>query len=200
MPPKTSKEWDARYQSGETPWDSQLPSRELIRVLTEAEIAPCRTLELGCGAGTNAVYLAKNGFDVTAVDMAPTALDQARRNADSARVDLELIEADICDIPAPHNPFEFVFDRGCFHCVRSEKLDAYLQTLARVAAPGARVLILTGNANEVSEGGPPGVREEELRAELSGVLDIERIREFHFEDRGGLRGPLGWSCLGRRAD
>ena len=67
----TDRDWNARYLSGELPWDSGLPSRELQRVLEEQKIAPGRALELGCGTGTNAIELARRGFDVTAVNCAP---------------------------------------------------------------------------------------------------------------------------------
>jgi len=46
--------WDTRYREGDSPWDTGQPSGELLRVLREERIAPCRALELGCGTGTGA--------------------------------------------------------------------------------------------------------------------------------------------------
>ena len=57
--------WDERYEKGETPWDTGQPSSELQRILAEEAIAPCRALELGCGTGTNAVWLAQQGFETS---------------------------------------------------------------------------------------------------------------------------------------
>ena len=61
--------------------------------------------------------------------------------------------------------------------------------------PGTVYLSLSGNANEQTEQGPPRVTEEEIRAELGGVFEVQQLRAFRFEDPGGVDGPLGWSCL-----
>ena len=69
--------WNNRYQQADTPWDSGVPSAQLVAALDGGLVAPCRALELGCGTGTNAIYLAQRGFDVTAVDAAPLAIETA---------------------------------------------------------------------------------------------------------------------------
>jgi hypothetical protein len=93
-------------------------------------------------------------------------------------------------------PFDFVFDRGCYHCARRANLDGFLATLRRVSRSGAKYLLLAGNANEQTDSpGPPRVHEDEIRAELGGLFDVDWIRPFRFEDPGGVEGPLGWSCL-----
>lgn len=195
MNTNTDRDWEQRYQDGDTPWDSGLASAELRRVLTERRIPPCRALELGCGTGTNAVFLAEQGFDVTAVDCAGRALDRARSRAAAAGVEVEWIEADVQHFGAELEPFPFVFDRGCYHCCRRVDLPGWLETLQNVTRPGSLYLTLAGNANEQTEHGPPRVTEAEIRADLGGLFDFEFIREFHFEDAGGVQGPLGWSCL-----
>ena len=112
MNANTDRDWDQRYREGETPWDSGLASQELQRVLQEREIQPCRVLELGCGTGTNAVYLAEQAFDVTAVDCAALALGQARARAAEIRVEVNWVQADVQHFGAELEPFPFVFDRG----------------------------------------------------------------------------------------
>ena len=74
--------WTQRYLDGDTPWDSGIRSRELARVLDEESIAAGRAVELGCGTGTNAVFLAERGFEVTAIDTAPPALARGRALAE----------------------------------------------------------------------------------------------------------------------
>lgn len=78
--------WNERYQCGETPWDTGNASSELVRVVTEARIVRCRCIELGCGSGTNAVWLAQQGFDVTAVDGSTLAIERARHRAELGSV------------------------------------------------------------------------------------------------------------------
>jgi SAM-dependent methyltransferase len=192
---RIDRDWQNRYLSGDTPWDSGLPSRELQRVLVERKLTPGRALELGCGTGTNAVFLARQGFHVTAVDCAPLALERARSRAAAAGVTIDWHEADVQDFGAGLAPFDFIFDRGCYHCCRRVDLAGYLATLQNVTRQGSVYLSLTGNANEQTEQGPPRVTDVEIRTELGGLFEIEQLRAFRFLDPGGVDGPLGWSCL-----
>src|SRR5260221_2220074 len=110
--------WESRYTGTEAPpWDTGRASAELFRRISSAGIAPCRAVELGCGTGTNAVWLAQRGFDVTAVDISPTALERARQRAAAAGVVVRLVAADVTALPDLGPPFEFFFDRGCYHAV-----------------------------------------------------------------------------------
>jgi methyl halide transferase len=195
MKTTTASEWNERYQQGETPWDSGLPSKELIRVLDEEKIQPCRTIELGCGTGTNAVYLASRGFDVWGVDLSASALERARKKSADAGLNIQFIEADICRLDLKTEPFDFIFDRGCYHCVRRIDVAGFLQSLRRLSKPGTRYLVLTGNANEKDPAeGPPRVHEHEIRLDLGELFDIHWIREFRFEVPAEPKGFLAWSC------
>ncbi len=193
-----TRTWDDRYRSGETPWDTGHPSTELVRVVSDEKIPPGRAVELGCGTGTNALWLAAQGFDVTAVDISPLALARARAKAAGARV--RFLEADVLR-PPPElaGPFDFFFDRGCYHVVRRTDVAAYLQTVERITAPGAHGLVLAGNAREPHDPGPPVVREDEIRAEWGRSFDVIWLREFRFDqvEAVGVR-FLGWSCFLRK--
>lgn len=191
----TDRDWNARYKQGELPWDSGLVSRELKRVLDETDIAPCRALELGCGTGTNAIELARRGFDVSAVDCAPRALEIAQQKAIDAGVTVNWIEADVQNFGAGQMNFDFVFDRGCYHCCRRVDLAGYQATLRNATRPGSRMLCLTGHIDESADQGIPRVSGQELEQELGPLFDFEFRRPFHFQDAGGVEGPLGWSCL-----
>jgi 2-polyprenyl-3-methyl-5-hydroxy-6-metoxy-1,4-benzoquinol methylase len=110
--------WEERYRSGDTPWDTGRPSSELQRVITKEQIRPCRAIELGCGTGTNAIWLAKQGFDVTAVDLSTLAISQAREHAAAEGAHVHFICADVLHLPELDS-YDFFFDRGCYHVVRS---------------------------------------------------------------------------------
>jgi SAM-dependent methyltransferase len=191
-------DWDVHYQSGNPPWETGQPSAELARVLVEERIKPCRVIELGCGSGVNAVWLAQQGFDVTAVDFNRLAIEKARERAAEAGVKVRFVLADVLEWREGFEPFPFFFDRGCYHSVRDLNLQAFLRTLERVTAPGSLGLVLTGNAREPHEPGqgPPTVSAEQLHAELEPLFEIVRLREFRFDALGkGAPGPLAWSCL-----
>lgn len=194
--------WDDRYKSGETPWDSGHASKELQRVVSERSIAPCRMLELGCGTGTNAIYLARLGFAVTALDIAPRAIEQARAKAAKAGVAIDFRQADLLNLPDVGPPFPFVFDRGVYHHLRSVDLPGFLGVLSRVVQAGGFYLTLAGNANDSNAGkGPPCVQAHELCLELSPLFDLVQLREFNFAgivNDGKPLEHLGWSALLRR--
>ncbi|NOX56931.1 MAG: class I SAM-dependent methyltransferase [Planctomycetes bacterium] len=196
-------DWEERYRTGQTPWDTGRPSSELQRVLKEYQIGPCRTLELGCGTGTNAVFLAERGFEVTACDVSEQAISLARQRADRANVAVQFLTCDLLELTDLGEPFPFVFDRGVYHAVRRENLAGMLAVLQRVTVPGSLWLTLAGNANdpEPREGGPPQVRAEEICRELEPLFAIVQLREFRFDAAcidGQESRPLGWSVLARR--
>lgn len=205
----TAKHWDERYETGFTPWDSGSPSAELKRLLEEYAIAPCRMLEIGCGSGTNAVYLAERGFDVKAVDFAPLAIERANQRATEAGVDVDF---GVQDLAAPEaaeqllaggEPYSFVFDRGVYHCVRREELAAFQQTISQIVAPGGTYINLSGNANDnmPEDQGPPRVSAEEMLAELGPCFELVQLREFRFDgvvvEEESVE-PLAWSGVWRR--
>jgi methyl halide transferase len=197
----TPHEWDQHYVEGNLPWDSGVPSKELIRVLDDESIKPSRAAELGCGTGTNSIYLASRGFDVTGFDISPTAIATAQKKAANAGAKARFVAADLCRFTLDASPFDFVFDRGCYHAVRRVGLSGFLATLERLTRPGTPLLLLAGNANEKGPPGPPTVTAAEICSELEPLFEIQFLREFRFEVPDPPEGFLAWSCLmTRRAD
>ena len=193
--------WDVHYQSDKPPWETGRPSDELQRVLAEQRIRPCRMVELGCGTGINAIWLAEQGFDVTALDISPLAIAKARQRLAQTKATVRFVVADILDLPEEFETFPFFFDRGCYHAVRRQDARGFVRTLHRITAPGAIGLVLAGNARDPHEPGkgPPVVSAEEIHAELGSAFEIVQLREFVFDqvEGDGVR-FLAWSCLLRR--
>ena len=140
-----SPDWNVRYESGDTPWDRHSTTHVLDRVLREWKIHPCRVLEMGCGTGSNAIHLARQGFQVTAFDLAPRAIEQAVARAGQAGVSVDFRVADFRQLTDLGAPFPFVCDSGLYHCVRRDMLGDLLSFLERVTQPGSLWLTLTGN-------------------------------------------------------
>jgi SAM-dependent methyltransferase len=190
------RDWNESYRGGDLPWDTGRPSSELQHVFNENRVQPCRTLELGCGTGTNSVWLAQKGFDVTGVDVAPLAVERAERRAEAAGVIARFVVADVLHLPELNGPFEFFFDRGCYHAIRRDAPEQYAPTVAQQVATGGRGLVLAGNAREPHDPGPPVVTEEQIRDELGLAFHILDLHEFRFDEAPGVPERfLGWSCL-----
>lgn len=193
---KEHPDWNDSYRDGNLPWDTGRPSSELQRVVSRIAMQPCRALELGCGTGTNSVWLAQQGFEVTGIDVAPLAVEQAKKRAFGAGVQVHFAVADVFHLPDLDGPFAFFFDRGCYHAVRRSAPEKYAPAVARQLAPGGRSLILAGNAREPHDPGPPVVTEEQIRDELGLAFQILDLQEFRFDEAPGVPARfLGWSCL-----
>jgi methyl halide transferase len=190
------RDWNESYREGNLPWDTGRPSSELQRVLSQHSLGPCRALEIGCGTGTNSVWLAQQGFEVVGLDVAPLAVEQANQRAKATGVKVHFVVADVLQLPDLGGPFAFFFDRGCYHAVRRAAAQQYAPAVARQLAAGARGLILTGNAREPHTPGPPVVTEDEIRDELGLAFTIRDLHEFRFDEAPGVPERfLGWSCL-----
>lgn len=190
------RDWNESYRDGDLPWDTGRPSSELQRVVIQHTIQPCRALELGCGTGTNSVWLAQQGFEVTGIDLAPLAVEQAEKRACAAEVKVRFVAADVLHLPDLGGRFTFFFDRGCYHVVRRDAPRQYAAAVARQLAAGGRGLILAGNAREPHDPGPPVVTEEQIRDELGPTFQILDLHEFRFDEAPSIPEPfLGWSCL-----
>lgn len=186
-----------RYASGNTPWDSGRPCEELLRVLSAHNFTGSSVLEFGCGTGTNAIELARRGYQVTAVDVVEQAITVARDKARAAAVDVDWRVVDVLK-DTLDGPYDMLFDRGVYHCLRTVDFQSFQVFLKSTTRTGSWWLSLAGNAKEDTDPGPPVVSEQEIRSELGALFDIIELREFRFTtNESGFR-PLGWSILMRR--
>jgi SAM-dependent methyltransferase len=135
------------YRLGFTPWDGH-PLAQSLRNLVEGNDSPAlpagAALELGCGTGDTSIYLAKQGWQVTAVDFVPTALDKARTKAHVESVDVNFMHADVRHLRQAGitGPVQLIVDNGCLHNMNDDDRDAYVREVSAVAAPDARLLIV----------------------------------------------------------
>lgn len=198
-PTVTADDWHRRYEERNTPWDSGLVDRELRAVVEWGRVAPCTAIELGCGTGTNSAYLAGRGFDLTAVDFAANAVAAAEAKARAAGVSAKFVCGDVTKLDGVTGPFDFVFDRGCYHSIRRVGgLGGFIKTVERLTRSGSTILILAGNPDANEPFGPPKVTAVELCGDFERLFRIESLKAMRFEDTGNVDGPLGWSLLAVR--
>ena len=194
-------DWDAIYRGGGLPpWETGAPAGELVRAVEQRLIKPCSVIELGCGTGADAVFLARRGFEVTAVDCSPMALERARNRARLAGAPVRFVLDDVLEFAPGAGPFDLVYDAGFYHFIRGVDLSGFLDMLWRITVPGSLYLALIGSDEERAEGGPPQVSEHEIRFELTRLFDIVRLRRGKLESPNRPDGYLAWSCLMQRPD
>lgn len=191
--------WDRDYQGKKPPaWDIHVPAAELQKAVQTGRIHACRAVDICCGSGTDAVYLAQHGFQMTAIDIAPTALSEALRKGRAAQVKVNWLLADVLALPKLQ-PFDFIYDRGCYHVVRDQNLDAYLETLRRLSHPGTEMLLLAARRDrQQGSGSVMGVTEDELRFDFTPLFTIQKLQAIRLQSNEPGPGPPGWAVLMRR--
>ena len=122
------------------PWHREQPPALLASAIGQRTTRGS-ALDLGCGQGVHAVYLAQQGFSVVAVDFVPAALAAARRRAEQVGVEVELREGDVVDYQAP-SAFDVVLDSGCLHHLPRGKVGAYRNRLDEWLAPGGDYVLV----------------------------------------------------------
>jgi SAM-dependent methyltransferase len=195
----SARDWAGRYDGGDLPWDTGEPDRHLVEVVRAFPVPPGRALEVGCGTGTNAVWLASAGFAVHAVDIAATAIEAARERARKSGASVELETLDFLRDDLQAGPFDFIFDRGCLHVF--DDVDDQVQFARRVARllePDGLWLSVSGSTEGPErDHGPPRRSARDLVQAIEPVLEIVELRTgaFHANVPTPAR---AWICLARK--
>jgi len=145
MGSRHEKGWDRiyhRYRPEYLPWELGKPRKGLVELVESGRVLPGKTLDLCCGVGTNPIYLAKKGFDVTALDISDRAVAYARAKARSTLVDMNLLVGDFLRLPFSSAVFDFAFDFGCFHHVEASDRAEFIEGVYRVLKPGSAYLLV----------------------------------------------------------
>ena len=120
------------------PWNSETPPDALVNLIQNGIVQPCRTVDLGCGAGNYAIYLAGLGFDVTGVDSSPTAIKIAGKNTKKRGARCRFIVADLLgDLHEVTDTFDFAYDWEFLHHIFPEDREAYIRNVYKITNPGA---------------------------------------------------------------
>jgi ubiquinone/menaquinone biosynthesis C-methylase UbiE len=141
------------YRSGEylRRWDYRHPSGELVALVVAGSIPRGgRTVDLGCGAGRDAIFLGRCGFRSVGVDVSEEALAVARERAREAGVAVDRRRGSVLDLPLADRCVDFATDRGCIHRISEADRPRYAAEVARVLKPGGS-LRLRGCARSAAE-------------------------------------------------
>ena len=150
--------WDRAYRTGDhlEHWEAPSVPPELAALVSAGPalgLAPdAAALDIGCGTGQEAVYLAAAGMQVIAVDSSRPALELARERAATAGVDLDLRAGSAFDLPVASDTIDLALDRGCLHGIEPEERPEYAAEIARVLAPGG-LFLLRGARDDDEEAG-----------------------------------------------
>ena len=196
------QEWDKRYTEKDLPWDIGYPDGRLMDLVAGWGLNKSggKVLEVGCGTGSNALWLAEQGFQVTAVDISPAAVALAEERAKEQGLECIFQAEDFlkgCSLEP--KAFNFLFDRGCFHSVgQAEERRTFARQAASLLASNGIWFSLIGNKDQATQKkGPPRMSVAEISAAVEEDFEILRL-ESSWTNPVSKLGPLRfWQCLMR---
>jgi SAM-dependent methyltransferase len=195
-------DWNGTYASNQPPWDTGEPEPCLIEAVQQGLVPKGRALEVGCGTGTNAIWLDRQGYDVVALDLAPLAIERARAKAEAASATRCRFEVrDFLAGEPMQGSFQLVFDRGCFHVFdEQEDQSAFASRVASLLGPDGVWLSLIGSTEgPAREMGPPRRSALDVVSAAEPYLELATLRAIQFSPiPGDTASPRAWLSLWRR--
>lgn len=166
--------FEERYAKGNVPWDLGRVDRNVVEVIEQWSVKPCRVLDIGCGTGDNSIWLAARGFEVTGIDISELAIEKARRKAQESGVDGRFFVADFLKNEIHGDSFGFALDRGCFHSLDSpEEQVVFARNVAKHLDSGGLWLSLVASKDAPQrDPGPPRYSAVEIATAIEPFFEI----------------------------
>lgn len=185
------------YWLGMARWDSGVTPPEVVEAYQAGNIPPGPVIDLGCGTGTNVIYMAMQGRQAIGVDFIPEAISKAREKAKKAGVSgrTQFYTADVTRLKELELPtLGFALDMGCFHGLSPEGQRGYIEGLADFLVPGGKYMLYALQPRKQA-GISYGVTPEHVQEVFSPWFGIDRIERGEFRDLGSA-----WFWMTRRRD
>lgn len=187
----SAERFEEAYRQGTPPWDIGRPQPEVVRLAEEGEIVG-DVLDVGCGTGENALYLAGRGHAVVGVDASPLAVERARAKAVARGLPAAFLAADALDLGRIRRRFETVLDCGLFHVLAPEERRQYAHSLCEVLSPGGTLHVLCFSDEEPPGPGPHRITEADLGDAFRSIFAMTGLRPGRFESLVHEGGAKAW--------
>ena len=173
------------------PWDIGRPQAEIVRLAEAGEITGS-ILDVGCGTGEHALYLASLKHETWGVDSSPLAIGKAKRKAQERRLKVTFLVWDALQVGGLKRSFDTVIDSGLFHVFSDEERPLYARGVASVLRPGGNYHMLCFSDREPDSFGPRHLSQEEIKATFRMGWRINYIRAARFETNVHPSGAQAW--------
>ena len=177
--------FEGYYSAPRAPWDIGRPQQAFVEAADEIR---GRVIDIGCGTGDLALWLAEQERTVTGVDFLEKPLDVARRKAAQRGLTVNFLQMDALAVGEIPERFDAATDCGLFHTFDDVGRSAYVAALTRLLEHGARLFLLCFADTEPGEHGPRRVSESDLREAFAAGWQVERIEPARFEVVPGIPG------------
>lgn len=189
---------EARARLELAPWEIGRPQQDLVRLEADRQIEG-PVLDIGCGAGDNALHLSSGGYDVTGIDASDAAIEVARNAARERGLSAEFVVADALELERLGWTFATAFSSGFFQTLAVEKRPRFARSLASVLRPGGRYYQLVVSDEERAPLPPNKVSRADIEATFASGWEIEFIRPARLETNVHVDGARAWLSAVRRA-
>jgi 2-polyprenyl-3-methyl-5-hydroxy-6-metoxy-1,4-benzoquinol methylase len=162
------------------PWDTGHPQSEIKRLAESGEIKGA-VLDVRCGAGENALYIAQKGFRVTGIDSEPTVIAKAMLEAAARNVKVPFFAFDALHLGCLGMVFDTVIDTGLFYVYSDFEKKIFVNSLAQALKKGGQYHMLCISELEKGSFGPRRVTQDEIRSLFSGDWEIRSIKDARLD-------------------
>ncbi|GIP36474.1 class I SAM-dependent methyltransferase [Paenibacillus sp. J2TS4] len=206
--------WDKFYtdRNKQIPFFVNSPDENLVQYFQNKLVKPGKILELGCGAGRNAIYMTKQGCQVDAIDLSQEAIDWGKDRAKSNNVQVNFLCKNMFDVSFESETYDFIYDCGCFHHILPHRRISYLDMINKGLKPGGHfglVCFALGEMgaemtdwevyNQRSLKGGLGYSEQKLKEIFQDYQPVEFRRMRKIEQPSSLFGEsFLWTALFRK--
>jgi hypothetical protein len=132
--------YEIGYRYFRVPWDIG-PRQELVQLVTDGQLTPCRAIDLGSGSASNVIFLAQHGFEVIGVDFAKSAIEKGRVMAKNAGVKAQFIVDDLTNLQNVRGVFDLLIDYGTMDDLKPQHRELYLKNVLPLTRPGSMFLL-----------------------------------------------------------
>jgi len=173
------------------PWDIGRPQQEIVRLEKTGQITGT-VLDVGCGTGDNALFLASCGHEVVGLDSVERAIEAARRKADERSLSATFIRGEILSLREIGRTFDTVIDSGLFHTLSDNERLLFVRNLHKVLVPGGSYFMLAFSNLEPAGYGPRRITKQEIHDLFSDGWRVNGIQAAVFESRTRKEGSRAW--------
>jgi cyclopropane fatty-acyl-phospholipid synthase-like methyltransferase len=190
----SQEDWQRHYDEDDLGWDLGQVAPPFIKLFESKTILPGKTLIPGCGRGHEVIYLAENGFEVTAVDYSPGAVNHLKSTVQERNLKCEVLHLDFFGIDSSHNGvYDLLIEQTFFCAISPEQRSSYVSTVARALKKRGMLAGLFYNTGE-EEGGPPfNTTREDIKKYFSDSFEIRQLSKT--EDSAEQRKNKEWLAI-----
>jgi|GEM_PF-802425 methyl halide transferase len=184
MQSQREKDWNQRYLDSDTPWEDLEPYLDLDKILSKYGKRNSSVLEIGCGLGKNAYYLASLGYRVTAIDISEQAVELASNRFRHSNLKFHCFDFIQSDLG---RKFDVAFDKGCLHSfTHQESYNHFAKSVAENLVEEGIWINISGNADHPDDlakrmaDSYPRLSLSNLAMAVEPFFEVQEIRNTHY--------------------